>query len=414
MMETLRRFGPQYCDVETMLWNVSVMLRGLTLNIDRRNKKPIPIIVYIISISICLGYFYVYLVSMSWFVFHRCQQTGDLLAAIIVFSLGVSSEIGTVKLIFMFLHIGKVRRIVSECLACDALVVAGSRFSANLLSTLTLVKKRALVFWVVIIGNGVVYVVKPIMMPGRHFTEDKFILYGLEPMVENPNYQIATILSMAGVIFTCYLPANITAFLIVVTGYIEAQMLSLTEELLHLWEDAESHYYITHQTNAVLEESIENSIIRNKVINDYIESHLKDIIKTHGRNINLLHQVESVFSGAIALEFVILGVGLIAELLGGLENTYLEIPFALAQVGMDCFTGQRVMDASVKFERAVYDCKWENYSISNMKIVLMMLQSSQKTMKLSAGGIIMLSFSCLMQVFRSIYSAYTTLRSTMK
>lgn len=233
-------------------------------------------------------------------------------------------------------------------------------------------------------------------------------------MVENPNYQIATILSMAGVIFTCYLPANITAFLIVVTGYIEAQMLSLTEELLHLWEDAESHYYITHQTNAVLEESIENSIIRNKVINDYIESHLKDIIKTHGRNINLLHQVESVFSGAIALEFVILGVGLIAELLGGLENTYLEIPFALAQVGMDCFTGQRVMDASVKFERAVYDCKWENYSISNMKIVLMMLQSSQKTMKLSAGGIIMLSFSCLMQVFRSIYSAYTTLRSTMK
>lgn len=73
---------------------------------------------------------------------------------------------------------GKVRRIVSECLACDALVVAGSRFSANLLSTLTLVKKRALVFWVVIIGNGVVYVVKPIMMPGRHFTEDKFILYG--------------------------------------------------------------------------------------------------------------------------------------------------------------------------------------------------------------------------------------------
>ncbi|KAH9635969.1 hypothetical protein HF086_015543 [Spodoptera exigua] len=200
-------------------------------------------------------------------------------------------------------------------------------------------------------------------------------------MDQNPNYQIATILCMAGVIFTCYLPANITAFLIVVTGYIEAQMLSLTEELLHLWEDAESHYYVTHQTNAVLEENIENTISRNKVINDYIESHLKDIIKTHGRNINLLHQVESVYSGAIALEFVILGVGLIAELLGGLENTYLEIPFALAQVGMDCFTGQRVMDASLKFERAVYDCKWENYNLSNMKIVLMMLQNSQKTMK---------------------------------
>ncbi|KAJ8712064.1 hypothetical protein PYW07_004906 [Mythimna separata] len=412
MMETIRKFGLGYCDVKTMLWNVSVMLRVLILNIDGRNKKPFPITSYIFAIIVCLGYFYVYLVSMSWFVFIRCAATGDLLSAIIVFSLGVSSEIGTVKLVFMFVQIHKVRQIVSECLASDATVVAGSRFSINLLSALRHVKERAMVFWMVIIFNGVVYIIKPLLTPGRHFTEDKFILFGLEPMEENPNYQIANMLFAAGVFFTVYVPANITAFLIVVTGYVEAQMLSLSEELLHLWEDAEEHYYKTEQAISIFDTN--KTDLKDKAMNEYVAKHLKDIIRSHGRNINLLHQVENVFSGAIALEFFLLVVGLIAELLGGLENTYLEIPFALMQVGMDCFTGQRVMDANVKFERAVYDSKWENYSLSNMKIVLTMLQSAQKTMKLSAGGMIMLSFSCLMQVIRSIYSAYTTLRSTMK
>lgn len=233
-------------------------------------------------------------------------------------------------------------------------------------------------------------------------------------MYETPNYQIAFFLMTSGVIFTCYLPANITAFLIVITGYIEAQMLALTEELLHLWEDAEKDYHKNKQTNNVLDKTEDNQVNKTKFINEYIGVRLKDIIKNHGLNISLLHQVEYVFSGAIALEFFLLVIGLIAELLGGLENTYIEIPFAMMQVGMDCFTGQRVMDASTKFERAVYDCKWENFNKANMKIVQIMLQSSQKTMKLSAGGIIMLSFSCLMQVNRSVYSAYTTLRTTMK
>lgn len=241
-----------------------------------------------------------------------------------------------------------------------------------------------------------------------------FLSTGLEPMLENPNYQISLVLMAAGACFTTYLPANITAFLIIVTGYIESQMLSLTEEMLHLWEDAKEHYNKT-SSSAVNSGVVENKQeIEDKILNDYVEEHLKDIIKAHGRNKNLLHKVEDVFSGAIALEFSLLGVGLIAALLGGIENTYLQMPFALMQVGMDCYTGQRVRDASIKFERAVYDCKWENYNLSNKKTILMMLLNSQKTMKLSAGGITILNFSCFMQVIKSIYSATTTLSRTMK
>lgn len=78
----------------------------------------------------------------------------------------------------MLSHRDKIQRLVADCLSCDALVVPGSRFSQNLLITLRDVKKRAMLFWIVIISNGVVYIVKPILLPGRHFMEDLFILYG--------------------------------------------------------------------------------------------------------------------------------------------------------------------------------------------------------------------------------------------
>nr|AOG12942.1 odorant receptor [Eogystia hippophaecolus] len=220
----------------------------------------------------------------------------------------------------------------------------------------------------------------------------------------------------AGVAFTCYVPANVTALLIVIAGYTEAQMLALSEELCHLWDDAQQNYFkeITQNTNngRHFDPAVEVTD-KNKTINEYIKLHLIDIIKRHATNLNLLRQVEDVFRGAIAAEFVLLICGLTAELLGGLENTYIEMPFAIMQVGMDCLTGQGLIDANVKFENALYDCKWENFDVKNMKIVLLMLQNSQKTMTLSAGGITILSFSCFMSIIRLIYSAYTTLRSTL-
>nr|BAR43458.1 putative olfactory receptor 16 [Ostrinia furnacalis] len=417
LWSTIRKFGLGYCDLPTMLWNVSFMLRALTLNIDSRYKKRIPLIFYIIFALVAASYFYIYLISMAWFVFWHSRETGDLVAAMVVASLGISSEIGTAKLIYMFLYRNKVRELVDMYLDCDALVKPGSRFANNLTKTLRNVKKRAMIFWIVIMGNGVVYVLKPLLISGRHIMEDLFTPYGFDPVYESPNYEIVFLLMTAGVLFTCYLPANITAFLIIITGYTEGQMLALSKEMLNLWSDAQQ-FYLDHRTfdldttRPVVTLDSEQ-ITKKKIVNEYVKKRLHEMIKIHTTNINLLNHVERVYRGAIAIEFGILVLGLIFELLGGLENTYLEVPFALMQVAMDCLTGQRVMDASKAFEDAVYDCKWENFDVANMKTILLMLQNSQKTMRLSAGGVTTLSFSSLMMVFRSVYSAYTTLRTTM-
>ncbi|RVE47146.1 hypothetical protein evm_008223 [Chilo suppressalis] len=422
MWESLRKFGLEYCDLPTITWNVSIMLRVLTLNIDPRNKKPIPKIFYIITLTVAACYFYVYLISMLWFVFWKCRETGDFTAAIIVLSLGITSEIGTAKLIFMMIYRYKIRKIVELYLECDSQVKPGSRFFLNMMKALRNVKKRAMIFWLVIIGNGVVYIVKPAVTPGKHLMEDVFTLYGLEPSTESPNHEISFLLMSLGTVHTCYIPANISAFLIIAIGYNEAQMLALSEEVLNIWNDA-LRYLDDHtitdisvnsndQLSTVYQTRSEN-INKHDIINEFIETRLREIVKIHVTNINLVQQMEQVLRGAIVVEFILLIIGLILELLCGLEKTYIQVPFALMQVAMDCWAGQRLVDASIMFEKSVYACKWENFNLKNMKTVLLVSVLSQKTMTLSAGGVTKLSFSSLMMVLRSIYSAYTALRPTM-
>ncbi|CAG4944462.1 unnamed protein product [Parnassius apollo] len=411
MWKLAEKFGLKYSDLPTMLWSVSTFLKVLCVNIDKRDKKRIPIFFYVLTVVGASSYSYVYIISMVWFVLVRYPQTDDLLAAVIVFSLGISSVIGITKLIYALIYINSIRDLVEGYLVCDFQVTQGSRFHTNLTKYLREVKKRALTFWIVIMSNGVAYATKPMILPGKHLAEDLYVIYGLEPMHESPNYEIAMALTTVGVLFACYTTANITAFFITISGYNEAQTLALSEELLLLWNDAKTFYQETQNQIYNPQDIVFN--VKAKLINQFIKDRLKDIVKRHAVNINLLRRLDNVYRGAVATEFLILIVALIAELLGGLANTYLELPFALCQVAMDCVIGQRLLDANDAFESAVYACNWENFDKSNMKTVLVILQNSQKPFTLSAGGVAILNFVCLMSVLRSVYSAYMTLSTVL-
>lgn len=242
-----------------------------------------------------------------------------------------------------------------------------------------------------------------------------FCISGLEPMFKSPNFEIASTMMGIAVLFICYTVANVFGFLILIIGYTEAQMLSLSEEITQIWADANDHYRKTIKELSNFEpvylQKKVFSLKETEILNEYVKKQLIDIIERHAVNVSLLQEIEDVMRGPNAIGFLFLIVGLIAELLGGLKNTILQLPFTLIQLGVDCYLGQKIMDANIIFERAVYDCQWENFDQFNKKIVLVMLQNSQKTMTLSAGGMAILSFSCFMNIIRSTYSAYTTLGS---
>ncbi|XP_053610740.1 uncharacterized protein LOC128675381 isoform X2 [Plodia interpunctella] len=415
MVIKLQECGLNNCTLPVMVSNNSMMLRGLSLNVDPTYKKKIPLIFNIFTIVILSCYIYVYVFSMIWFVFFKCIKTGDVISAMIVFALGIASEITLVKWIYMFLNQNSLRNLIENYLIHDVKGNSNARLTNNLLKVLRQVKRRAIIFWFMIIGNGVAYAIKPLLMPGRHIMEDTEFLFGLEPLHESPNYEIAYLLSLGGVIFTCYGTSNLSGFFIIITGYIEGQMLCLSEELVNIWDDAHKYYYQNHVFTENCHRVASDETIRGKdiILNEYVRKQLRNIIDYHTTNMSFLRQIEDVFRNAIAIEFGLLIVSLIAEFLGGLENTYLIMPFALVQVTMDCITGQKLLDSSDIFHRAVYECNWENFDVKNMKTVLMMFRISHKGMALSAGGLVKLSFLCLMSVARLIYSTYTALRTAV-
>ncbi|KAJ8714838.1 hypothetical protein PYW08_004819 [Mythimna loreyi] len=364
----------------------------------------------------CINYIYVYVFNVVWFAFWHCYQTGDLTSAMIAFSLMSTSEVAVIKLFYMIFYEKKLQNLIDRFLDCDSRTVKGSRFSRNMRKALRNVKLRAISYWIVLNVNGVLYVIQPMVTPGHHLTVDTFIILGLQPMHESPNIEIASALTGSSVIFICFTVANVSGFLILIIGYIEAQMLTLSEEMTHLWADANNHCQKTMQElsnfeSVYLELKIFNYVKETEIVNEYVKKHLIDIIGRHAANKSLLQGIEDTMRGPNAVGFLFLIVGLVAILLGGLKNTMLQVPFTITQLAVDCFLGQRIIDANIKFERAVYDCKWEKFDQFNKKIVLVMLQNSQKTMTLTAGGMATLSFEVFMNIIRSTYSAYNTLGS---
>lgn len=233
-------------------------------------------------------------------------------------------------------------------------------------------------------------------------------------MLESPNYEIATVVMATAIMLICYSVANVTCFWILTIGYIEAQMLALSEEVLHVYGDAVYHYKKKIATNGNYTPVVNKKAGKDTesiIMNQFIKEHLIDIIGKHSTNIIYLKEIEEIMTIPNAVGFLYLILGLTAELLGGLEKTWLQLPFTMLQLSVDCYLGQKIKDSNDKFEQAIYDCRWEKFNKSNRKIVLMLLLNSQKTMTLSAGGMAILNLRCLMSIIKTTYSAYTTLRT---
>lgn len=100
---------------------------------------------------------------------------------------------------------------------------------------------------------------------------------GMEPMFETPNYQLSFLLMSSSISLIVYLCGNISAFLIIITGYVEAQMLALSEELTYLWADAEEHFAEADDVNDGEEGFDVINKAREAKLNHYVKEHLKNI-----------------------------------------------------------------------------------------------------------------------------------------
>lgn len=219
-------------------------------------------------------------------------------------------------------------------------------------------------------------------------------------MFESPNYEIIYVIEAASIYFSVWTTVHLTLLIFVVLGCIEAQLLALSEELNNIWEDSYKYYKQYENQN---EYFIRNTFLRRR---------LRDIVRFHIVNIHLRRIVDKVTRFIFGVDCAFMILAIVTELVGGLENTFVQFPFTIGIVFIECFIGQKLIDASIVFEKSVYSCKWQNFDVSNQKTVFCMLQTSQNTLSLSAGGVAVLNLAFFMFVLRTTYSAYTTLKSS--
>nr|XP_026500979.1 uncharacterized protein LOC113404327 [Vanessa tameamea] len=406
----IKKFGLEYDDFPTTIENVSLLLRILTIDLYKKSDKHIPLIFHVMTAIAGLSFFYCYIFSMLWLVFFR-YGLSNVKSASAALAFCTCSITCITKFLYIKLNSEDVKNTVDRFLKCDSQVISDTRFYKNLRKYLRVVKRRATVIWVFLISDGAVYIIIPFVVPGRLFTVDIIVIYGLEPMLETPNYEIATFITTLSVGFAVYTMVSVAVYVIVIVGYNEAQLHALSEELLNVWDDSKYFYNnIKHR----ITDKVHAVYIRKKIMNEFIRIRLRDILKFHIANINLMREFDHDIRSTLAIEYTINTISIITELLDGLENTYLQLPYTVVHILMVCLAGQRIIDACDHFEKSVYSCKWENFNTSNRRTVYLMLIMSQKTLMLSAGGVVKLNFTCMMNVLRSTYSTYTTLKSMVK
>ncbi|XP_026741722.1 uncharacterized protein LOC113503824 [Trichoplusia ni] len=229
-------------------------------------------------------------------------------------------------------------------------------------------------------------------------------------MKESPDYEIVAVMMIVSVTLISGISANVTAYIIIITGYAEARMLSLSHELDNIWKEAQDHYRTL--TNFEIGKR-KDEAKKQRILNQYVSDRLKDIIAQHATLKLFYAKLKDELKGILGIGLFLLIAGLLFNLLGGLRNTYMMVPFVFMQMAMDCFIGQKMKDAAVVFYRSVYACGWENFEKSNMKMVLVMLQNSQRITVLSAGGIMNVNYKCLMATMRGSYSSYAAFESSV-
>ncbi|CAH2247914.1 jg12258 [Pararge aegeria aegeria] len=205
MYATIRKFYIDNNTFPTMIEKVALLLRTMTINIYGNNVKSISWFNYVTTIIAGACYFYVYMFSPWWLVFNRYSITENFIEMANAITLTTSGVTSLTKFIFMKFYISHIRETIEKILQFDVLITPGSRFAINLQNNLKVVKKRAFIVWIFLITNGTIYAVTPFLKPGRNFAEDPYILYGLEPMLKSPNYEIAHVVTTIAIFFCVHL-----------------------------------------------------------------------------------------------------------------------------------------------------------------------------------------------------------------
>ncbi|CAO1389810.1 unnamed protein product [Diamesa hyperborea] len=99
-----------------------------------------------------------------------------------------------------------------------------------------------------------------------------------------------------------------------------------------------------------------------------------------------------------------------------IDNTYEAIILSVAiilyflQIYMPCYYGNKAATASDNLVFSLYSCSWFDMPVKARKVIIIMMQNSQKTMHFGIAEFFRLTMEQFGRILNSIYSLYTLIR----
>ncbi|CAD7085741.1 unnamed protein product [Hermetia illucens] len=152
---------------------------------------------------------------------------------------------------------------------------------------------------------------------------------------------------------------------------------------------------------------------------DYYQELLK-CIGDHKEILEYCRVFEETFSGVLFVQIFVTEVTLcitaayIPYVDGMAEMIYTLVYFVCmaTEICLPCYCGNEIVYENAQFSNALYSCNWIDQDRKFKNALLFTMQRTQRPTIIYAGGIVMISLSTLLTVFKSTYSLFTIVKQT--
>ncbi|CAD7085736.1 unnamed protein product [Hermetia illucens] len=123
---------------------------------------------------------------------------------------------------------------------------------------------------------------------------------------------------------------------------------------------------------------------------------------------------EDIFSGVLLVQFFITEVSAcITAVYVFFADSKAEIVYTAAyficvliEICLPCFCGNEIEYENNQFTTALYSCNWMDQNQKFKKTLIFVMQKTEKPLEIYAGGVVKVSISTLLGVFKSTYSLF--------
>ncbi|KAJ6635265.1 Odorant receptor 67d [Pseudolycoriella hygida] len=129
-----------------------------------------------------------------------------------------------------------------------------------------------------------------------------------------------------------------------------------------------------------------------------------------------IQNINDVYADVIFKQFSCVYMSMVFTIYAIIRNKWYSgfgiVVFFLVEIYILCFLGTTIKNENDKFCHAIYDMPWYDYSLSEQRIIQILLHSSQNTMELWIGVFAPLNVETAVEITKSIYSTSTMIMNT--